>query len=141
MNLTNTRALLFLIATILLGCSLRLKISLLNNANEDVSVTMPHISKVAISVKSSAVFEYPQSEQNWTMHLVTASCDYEYQLPKTLEHYERNDSEQSMPVVQVESDFKLYLLPRKTTEVLPVSEYQSLQKDGFPISPDSKTCH
>jgi len=141
MNLPKLVTLVAMFTFVGLGCTSPLKISLLNNAGEDFSVTMPKSkSKTMIEVKNLAVIEYPQSEQNWMVHLITTKCDYEYQLPKTLEHYDWKDSFESTPVIQVERDFQLYLLPRKTTSVAQVSDYLALQLDGFPIGPKSKVC-
>jgi len=121
------------------GCSERLQLLLFNNTTNEVTVQARGESAV-IGLRRSAKFEYPQSGENWTLRLATADCDYEYQVPKTLEHYPWSPGSNGPLKAQVEKEFDIYLLPPTATEVRSVSELGSLQQDGFPLHPIAKIC-
>ncbi|MBN9557193.1 MAG: hypothetical protein J0I26_06635 [Alphaproteobacteria bacterium] len=130
---------LFLTSVALVGCSLKLQVALFNDAGEAVTVKMEGKS-VAIEPGQSGQFDYPGDEQNWMLRLSTATCDYVYQAPKTLEHYPLPSGSDAPLKAQVEGDFSIYLLPPSATAVAAVAGVRSLQQDGFPLHPMSKSC-
>lgn len=129
-----------LTSVVLAGCSLKLQVALFNDAGEAVTVKMEG-ANIAIESGRSGQFDYPGDEQNWMLHLSTATCDYAYQVPKILEHYPLSSGSNGPLKAQVERDFSIYLLPPAATAIASVAGLGSLQQDGFPLHPVSKNCH
>jgi hypothetical protein len=129
-----------IISTVALACcSLKLQLALFNDTGEIVTVKMEGKS-IAIGPGRSGEFDYPGDEQNWTLRLSTAACDYAYQVPRTLEHYPSSLGSDRPLKAEVERDFSIHLLPPSATAVGSVAELGSLQQDGFPLHPVSKSC-
>jgi hypothetical protein len=126
-------------ALVLSSCSLKLKVTLFNNSGEGVTVRVEP-TDVVIGAGQSARFDYPGGEQNWTLHVVTARCDYSYAVPRTLDHYPWPTSSNRGLVAQLEQDFLIFLLPPSATQITPVTGLSSLQQDGFPVRPVSQSC-
>ena len=141
MRLRSTQILLtvFLAFMPLAGCSLKLQVALFNNADQALTVKMEG-TNVVVEPSRSGEFDYPGDEQHWQLHLSTASCDYVYQVPRTLDHYPASPDSNEPLKAQVESDLGIYLLPPSATNVVSVAALASLQQDGFPLHPTSKIC-
>lgn len=96
---------------------------------------------IAIATGSSARFRYPQSNEKWTVRISASGCEVTYILPHYLLGYTAPIRWFSAPVnVQIEPDLSIYLVPSDTESVSNVSLLASLQSDGFPLRPSSRTC-
>jgi hypothetical protein len=121
------------------GCSLTLQISLFNDTGQAIRVNSEGHG-ITVEPGLSAMLKYPGDEQNWMLHLSTATCDYAYQVARKLDHF-RPPPGQDVPVkAQVERDFSIYLLPLAATAVAPIEQLGAIQRDGFPLHPSSKAC-
>jgi|SRR5580658_1452112 hypothetical protein len=97
---------------------------------------------IAIATGSSARFRYPQSNEKWTVRIFASGCELTYLLPHYLLGYKAPIQWFSAPVnVQIEPDLSIYLVPSDRGSVSNVSILASLQSDGFPLQPSSRTCH
>ena len=139
LNFARLSLVILLTGIVLVGCSLKLQVALFNNTGERVTVRTE--SKIiAIDAGQSAQFDYPGEEQNWTLQLSTAACDYAYHVPKTLDHYPRPSVSNGLLKAQVEGNFGVYLLPPTATVPASIAGLESLQQDGFPLRPTSSNC-
>ena len=140
MRSTRTFLPVLLTTLALVGCSLKLQIALFNDAGEAVTAKMES-TNIAIGSGRSGEFDYPGDEQNWMLHLSTVTCDYIYQVPRTLDHFPSSPGSNGSLKAQVEKDFSIYLLPPSANTVASVAGLGSLQQNGFPLHPVSKSCH
>lgn len=140
MRFARISLMLLLASTALFGCSLKLQVALFNDAGEAVTVKIKG-ENIAIEPGRFGQFDYPGDEQNWMLHLSTATCDYAYLVPKALDHYPSSPGSNGPLKGQVEKDFSIHLLPPSATAVTAVAGLGSLQQDGFPMHPVSKNCH
>jgi hypothetical protein len=140
MSIVRRFSVVAVMSVALISCSLKLQVDLFDNGGEDVTVKTGD-TNLAIKPGRFAQFDYPGNEQNWMLHLSTATCDYIYEVPKTLEHYPWSIGSNGPLKVQVEADFSIYLLPPSAMAITSVAGLGSLQQDGFPLRPTSKNCH
>jgi hypothetical protein len=127
-------------AITLAACSLKLQVALYNNTGETVKIRAMDES-VSIETMQSRQVDYPGEKQGWTLQISTDHCDYTYAVPRTLEHYPWPGDSKNIVKVQIERDLTLYLLPPSSTNPVPIVGLASLQQDGFPLQPASKSCH
>jgi hypothetical protein len=140
MRAGRTLWLVIAVATLLLaGCSLRLKIALFNNSGRNLVL---HAERVELPVASGAFaqFFYPGTEERWAFRLSTPECDYEYEVPRTLENFPWQWDIHQPVKVQVEPDLSVHLLPPPTSGVEDVERYAAFQRDGFPLHPFASSC-
>jgi hypothetical protein len=124
----------------LAGCSLKLRVEVFNDTGEAVTVGLDRV-RLSIAPGASARLDYPGAQQRWMLFLTTATCKYAYAVPRTLEHVERSARGDAPLEVQIEKDFSIHLLPRTARAIAPVEGFASLQQDGFPLRPASRSCH
>jgi hypothetical protein len=96
---------------------------------------------IVIDAGSSARLIYPQSNEKWTLRISASGCEVTYLVPHYLAEYPFQIHWFSAPVnVQVEPDLAIYLVPPDTQAASNVGLFASLQTEGFPLRPTSRTC-
>jgi len=123
--------------TMVSGCELKLKMLLFNNTSNPVTV---HLWKrtVVIAPGKSARFNYPEPK---TLRISTAGCNVSYAVPSTLQHPPWPPPGHRSPLkVQLEPDLAIFLLPWQTKSIENVTSFGSMQLDGFPLQPTSRSC-
>lgn len=87
------------------------------------------------------------SEANRGLRLTSSACEYRYENPLERTHpLTRVEQRRSVetystpPLVRIEADFQIYILPDKAPADLPIGELKMRQPQGFPVAPSSKTC-
>lgn len=128
-----------LIAIGLGGCSVKLRVDLFNNTGALVTL-LTDDKNIVVGSGLFKEFNYPGEAQKWMLKLSTAGCEYTYQVPRALDHYPWTPGSNGPLKAQVERDLSIYLLPPSATEAAPVAGFDSLQQDGFPLHPVSKSC-
>lgn len=124
----------------LTACSLYLQIALFNNSGEAITVELWH-ENIAVRPAQFAQFKYPGQNENWQVHIATATCDYIYQVPQEGLDKIRPEGHYSDPLpLQLEKDFDIYVLPPDAKSIVPVAALGAMQRAGFPLHPISKTC-
>jgi len=136
------RKLLFLVATIfvaLVACSPTLRIAVINNTGQPATFDLAGES-ITVGSGETAHGDYPQSKFHHRLQLLAAGCRLSYQVPESLENYPPLPGFVGVVVTQLESDLKIYLVPRDSTTPVRISEVTSLQQDGFPLAPVARQC-
>jgi hypothetical protein len=111
----------------LVGCSLYLKIALLNDSGAGVTVATER-GPLVIAQGEVAEFYYPGEERGWRLWLSAGGCSYAYAAPRTLDHLPQHAMDELLRVV-LATDFSIALLPEGTEQI-----------DGFPLRAVAKTC-
>jgi hypothetical protein len=121
------------------ACSQALQLMLFNNTSSAIEVHLLG-KNVAIGPGSSARFKYPATNEEWTLRLSASGCELTY-LPPHYPKYPFGPHPYNVPLkAQVEPDLAIFLVPPDTKAVSDVSLSASLQVQGFPLRPSSRTC-
>lgn len=132
-------ALLSLALIALAACSQAMDVTLFDNTGVPISINSG--SQSVLAPGRSKDFHYPEGSVNWALLITAGSCDYLYQMPRSLEHWPWPLDYKTNPTVQVERDFSIWAVPPGAAGVADVSGLAAQQVDGFPLHPVSKTCH
>ncbi len=132
-------------SVVIVACSQALQVTLFNDTSDPITlhVTMGYglVQKhrnIVIGSQLPARFDY----RNRLLHMSAAGCELTYMLPHTLQGYPfpRYASDNFSVKAQIEPDLAIYLVPPDTKAVANVGLYASLQVQGFPLRPSSRTC-
>jgi hypothetical protein len=132
------------------ACSQALQVRLFNNTGYSIVL---HVTAgngflrtekdIVVANGLSDRFDYPGAV-TMTLSISVPSCEQvTYSFPKTLQGYPwpRTSSSDTTLPVQLEPDLAIYLAPPNAMTVTDVKLSESLQVQGFPLRPSSRTCH
>jgi len=134
------------------ACSKPAQLMLFNNTGAPIKVYLaPRYAwsrkDITIGSGMSARFDYPVTNQGWRLRLSASGCEATYSVPHYLNipHYLSEDplprDSYDIPVhVQIEPDLAIYLVPPLTKAVVDVGRSASLQVQGLPLRPSSRSC-
>jgi hypothetical protein len=129
----------------LAACSKALQLRLFNNTKDPITIHLTTLhgfrkeeKNIVIGSHLSAQFDY----QSGTLRVSAAGCEITYLLPQDLRGYPFPRASHNIPAVeaQLESDMAIYLVPPDTRTVSNVGLLASLQVQGFPMRPSSRSC-
>ena len=132
-------AALSLCVVLLVACSIKLKIGVVNNTGEDVTILLGD-DELKIISGHFARFGYPTIAQRRTMQVLMGKCTYTYVFPGAIENYVKVDGFEGVVMVQLEGDHRIYLIPPKSNGTVLIPNVMSLQSGGFPLTPDKEEC-
>lgn len=127
------------VSVALFACSLKLKIGLINNSGETVTIFYDD-ETIPISNGGIAKFFYPTVARQRRFQVFLNGCTFTYEMPSSIENYSRLVDSNGGVRVQLERDSRLHLIPPASVGVATLSEVMYLQVDGFPVSPIEKYC-
>ena len=120
------------------ACSQSLELMLFNNTAGPIVVHLWN-KNLTIGAGSAVRFKYPATNEQWTLRLSAAGCEVTFLSPHDPKYPVRPGY--NYPVkAQVEPDLLVYLVPPETKVVADVSLSKSLQTEGFPLRPSTRTC-
>jgi hypothetical protein len=129
--------LVFACASVLLAsCSVRLWVSVINNTNDNVELFSDdqHVTVAKNSVGSVYYGE---------IAIRRGLCRYIYVLPTGIDipgYRKDGGSPETIVVLQLEQDGKLYLLPPKTSSSIDIVNRDRLAQGPFPVMPSAHRC-
>lgn len=132
-------AVLSLCVALLVACSLKLKIGVINNVGELVTISSGDEAMQA-PPGHLVKFFYPTIAHQRMMRVSVGKCTYTYVLPDSIESYSKLAGFEGVVVVQLEHDYRFYLIPPKSMGVVSLADVASIQGEGFPLSPSKQEC-
>jgi hypothetical protein len=127
------------------ACSQALQVRLFNNTRDPITLHVTTLhgflereKDIVVGSGLSAQFDYPGG----TLRMMASGCEFTYSLPNTFQGYPipRKTSYGVAVQAQLEPDLVLYLVPYDAKTVSDVKLSDSLQVQGFPLRPSSRTC-
>ena len=83
---------------------------------------------------------YPTTSQQRYLLVSLENCSFTYKLPSSIDKYSKLDNFDGEVLVQLEKDFRLYLIPPASDGVVAIVDAAYLRMVGFSISPNKKHC-
>lgn len=132
-------AVLSLCMALLVACSLKLKIGVVNNVGGPITIVSGG-ETIQAPPGNLVKFFYPTIAYQRMMRVSAGKCTYTYMLPDSIESYSKLAGFEGVVVVQLEHDYRFYLIPPKSMGVVSLSDVASIQGEGFPLSPSKREC-
>lgn len=136
-TMMKLRLAVFISCAALVAFSTWLKIQVVNNAGEAITIVSGEES-FSLLPGTFKKFIYPTVAQKRTFSLSDTKCTYVYVMPSSIENYAQTSGFKGVVVVRLERDFRLYAASPASGTAAAID--MSLQQDGFPISPTEKQC-
>lgn len=129
-----------LCVALLVACSLKLKIGVVNNVGGPITIVSGD-ETIQAPPGHLVKFFYPTIAYQRMMRVSAGKCTYTYVLPDSIASYSKLAGFEGVVVVQLEHDYRFYLIPPKSMGVVSRADVASIQGEGFPLSPSKQECH